>query len=170
MALKRYAGIDPGKVHTAGVIIGIDSKRSRLEIDTCVVDGLKSSALADMAEFIASFPFTECTWIEDYRSRGNLRSDSDMIAAVRTLTTWIPNSVRINNMGVKKVITRNMLELLNLWSFKTPTHHQDLRSAARILLFGMAQSANEDLFELVDSMINQSWTTPHIDWNIRHIN
>ena len=43
----------------------------------------------------------------------------------------------LRNMGVKKVVTKELMDLLHCWSFPTRTHHQDLRSAARIALLGM---------------------------------
>ena len=37
---------------------------------------------------------------------------------------------------VTRVVTQELMELLGVWKFSTPTHHQDLRSAARIALLG----------------------------------
>jgi hypothetical protein len=59
-------------------------------------------------------------------------------------------------------VTRELLELLEAWHFSTTTHHQDLRSAARIAVLGM----------LLDPALNNVlylFTTDTIDgrtWNV----
>jgi hypothetical protein len=48
----------------------------------------------------------------------------------------LPGVEILDNTGVKKVVTKPLMQLLNCWDFPTVTHHQDIRSAARIALYG----------------------------------
>ena len=48
----------------------------------------------------------------------------------------LPSVEILDNTGVKKVVTKPLMQLLDCWDFPTVTHHQDLRSAARIALYG----------------------------------
>jgi hypothetical protein len=48
----------------------------------------------------------------------------------------LPGVEILDNTGVKKVVTKPLMQLLGCWDFPTVTHHQDLRSAARIALYG----------------------------------
>lgn len=43
------------------------------------------------------------------------------------------------------------MNLLGVWKFSTVTHHQDLRSAARIALFGMLK--NEETNRLLADVV-----------------
>ena len=45
----------------------------------------------------------------------------------------------VNNTGVKKIITNKVLTALQLDTFTTASNHQDLKSAARIALYGAAK-------------------------------
>jgi hypothetical protein len=58
------------------------------------------------------------------------------------------------------VVRRQLMELVGVWSFTTSTHHQDLRSAARIALLGMLKHAvtNELLADIVaDHLKGTTW-------------
>jgi hypothetical protein len=64
------------------------------------------------------------------------------------------------NTGVKKTIKRPLMELLGCWAFTTTTHHQDLRSAARIALYGMVKNdtLNQVLYSVVrDHLEGRTW-------------
>jgi hypothetical protein len=53
-----------------------------------------------------------------------------------------------------------LLEVLGLWSFSTPTNHDDLRSAARILVLGMLkdEEMNQLLtYILIDHIEGKPW-------------
>ena len=65
----------------------------------------------------------------------------------------------LRNMGVKKVVSKELMDLLHCWSFPTRTHHQDLRSAARIALLGM-------MLEPALNQVLYSYTTDTIDGRI----
>ena len=62
-----------------------------------------------------------------------------MIRAEQDLRRVMPDARFLPNMGIKRVITQDLMELLEVWSFTTATHHQDLRAAARIALLGMVK-------------------------------
>jgi hypothetical protein len=52
------------------------------------------------------------------------------------------------------------MELLGVWKFHTVTNHQDLRSAARIALYGMVKSEtlNKVLYSVVDDhLVGRAW-------------
>ena len=151
--MPSFIGIDPGLVHTAGVAVQASHVLGSFTIHTKVVDGISDSALAEMAEW-AQEKAVDAVAIEGYRPRGHYRGDSNMMQAIKHLQTQIPGSSQVPNMGVKKVITNDTLKLLRLWSFQPKTHHQDLRSAARIGLFHYAQApgGSEWLYELIQSV------------------
>ena len=67
-----------------------------------------------------------------------------------------PEVYALDNSGVKNVVSRAMLELLNSWSFSTKSNHQDVRSAARIAILGMLknETLNKMLAQIVFSEIN----------------
>ena len=85
-----------------------------------------------------------------------------MIAGVDYLKRGCYDSEVLDNTGVVKTIRPNLLKLLNLWDFQQKTHHQDLRSAARIMLLGMLKDPeiNETMYHIVnDIQLNTSmWT------------
>jgi hypothetical protein len=63
-------------------------------------------------------------------------------------------------MGVKKVVKSPLMELLGVWDFRLKTHHQDLRSAARIALLGMLKDdhLNKLLTDVVaDHLRGENW-------------
>ena len=180
--MPSFIGIDPGLVHTAGVAVRANLVATSFTIRTKVVDGISDSALAEMAEWAASVgaeweqkKAVDAVAIEGYRPRGHYQGDSNMMQAIKHLQTQIPGSRQVPNMGVKKVITNDTLKLLRLWSFQPKTHHQDLRSAARIGLFHYAQlpGGSEWLYELIQSvykstifakpMTNTKWTFHEIN-------
>ena len=172
--MPSFIGIDPGLVHTAGVAVQASHSIASFTVHTKVVDGISDSALAEMAEW-AKEKDVDGVAIEGYRPRGHYQGDSNMMQAIKHLQTQIPGSRQVPNMGVKKVITNDTLKLLRLWSFQPKTHHQDLRSAARIGLFHYAQDpgGSEWLYEIIQSvykstifdkpMTNTLWTFHEIN-------
>jgi hypothetical protein len=132
----HIVGIDPGLVHTGLVRMIFLPIGDRIIVQHHVVLGDKPDEVAD---WIGS---TTCRvrariFGEDYRTRSSFNTDPRMREAVSNLKARLPSAVFLDNMGVKGVVKRPLMELLGVWKFSTPTHHQDLRSAARIALFGM---------------------------------
>ena len=158
----RFIGIDPGIVHTAAVMLVIRPLSRTVVTVNLVVDGIKPAELDKMIRWVNSNPLVDRVFIEKYRPRSNLHHDMDMIAGVDYLKRGCYDSEVLDNTGVVKTIRPNLLKLLNLWDFQQKTHHQDLRSAARIMLLGMLKDPeiNETMYHIVnDIQLNTSmWT------------
>jgi hypothetical protein len=151
-------GIDPGLVHTGLVRMVFDPSVQLVTVSHAVVDGCDGGTVANTVGRKPGKIF-----IEGYRPRSNLNSDKRMVEGVASIRTATKGEVLMNT-GVKKVVRRPLMELLGVWTFSTPTHHQDLRSAARIALLGM----------LKDDTMNELLTTIVIDahqglpWSVHH--
>ena len=172
--MPSFIGIDPGLVHTAGVAVQASHSIASFTVHTKVVDGISDSALAEMAEW-AREKAVDAVAIEGYRPRGHYQGDSNMMQAIKHLQTQIPGSKQVLNMGVKKVITNDTLKLLRLWNFQPKTHHQDLRSAARIGMFHCAQvpSGSEWLYDIIKSVYKSTIFDKHLTnnrWLFQEIN
>lgn len=138
MERLKIIGIDPGLVHTGVVSILFDPSAKMVDVDYLLVNGIKDPALQEVADWTNDHHPT-AAFIEAYRPRSNFSVDSAMGAAVNQLKRLIPRSVTLDNSGVTKVVKRGLMNLLQVWTFPK-THHQDLRSAARIGLYGALRS------------------------------
>lgn len=150
-------GIDPGLVDTGLVYIELDPYLRSFETSTHVVHKLD---LNEIETWVKSSRNPDAIFVEAYRPRSNFGTDQEMVQAVGNLHRRLRGSTVLNNTGVKKVIKKPLLELLGLWSFQA-THHQDLRSAARIGLYGLIKNPdwNPVLAQLVRDYINgDPWT------------
>ena len=78
-----------------------------------------------------------------------------MVEGQAMLKLHLPSAKIINNSGVKSIVTKELLQLLDLYDWPT-THHNDLRSAARIALLAMLRDerANNRLAEFVGAALN----------------
>ena len=162
------AGVDPGIVHTAAVILYIEPANHRFRIFTKVFDGIGQESLESLRDWYHLHETKPIrVWIEAYRARSHLEHDVEMQRAVSWLTNNMKNASALNNTGVKQVVTQPLMELLRLWVFPARTHHQDLRSAARIMLYGMMKDPhlNSILYEIVEDRLTSqregrkpSWT------------
>lgn len=131
------SGIDPGLIHTGIVTAVWDTTAKSTHIHTSLVAGCDP---ADIAVHLPLGGTGTRIWVEDYRVRSSFNTDAAMLKAVQALKAYKPSIQLLNNMGVKKIVTRDLMEVFQLWAFNTPTHHQDLRSAARIMLYGMLKT------------------------------
>lgn len=157
-------GVDPGLVHTGVVMLDFEPEIRCLTVEHRVIDGLDAPAAAaavmDMTGY-DSFATID-TFIEWYRPRSGFSQDERMVQANNDFRSALHGKL-LRNTGVKKVVTKELMELCRVWSFNTKTHHQDLRSAARIALLGM----------LLDPALNQvlfmyaTDNTDGRDWNVR---
>lgn len=154
-------GIDPGLVDTGVVILRMDPDNKRWGVEYEVFKGFVNPSghrevpTDGIIAYVNDYNTNHLpVYIEAYRPRSHFQGDAEIGRAVNALKT-IRGASTINNTGMKKVVTRGLLELLNMWRFSTPTHHQDLRSAAQVLLFGMLKSdeGNALLVELVEDHI-----------------
>lgn len=158
-------GVDPGVVHTGVVMLDFDLEKRELSVAHRVVDGTDAvatrDAISDMTNTRGRFDTLDI-FIEEYRPRSGFGVDQQMMVANAEFRTALKGKL-LRNMGVKKVVTRELLEMLNVYRFSTTTHHQDLRSAARIAVLGM----------LLDPALNNVlylFTTDTLDgrgWNVR---
>jgi len=159
-------GIDPGLVHTGIVMLDFDFEKRQLTVDQRTVDGLDSVVARLAVEFMVAKrkPYSTLDiFIEWYRPRSGFSVDERMVQANSDFKRDLEGQL-LRNTGVKKVVTRELMELAHVWSFKTSTHHQDLRSAARIALLGM----------MLDPALNKvlyTFATDNTDgrnWNVQH--
>ena len=151
-------GIDPGLVHTGVVSIIIDPEWRQFTHVPTVVTGLAIEEIVELAA--AATP--DRVFIEAYRPRSHFDNDARMGAAVNELRRRIPHAQSLNNTGVKQVVTQELMQLLKLWKFTHRTNHQDLRSAARIALYGMLK--DEELNRLLTTVVTDTLDGKH--WNI----
>lgn len=142
-------GVDPGLVHTGVVGITMATEDRILTVRHKIV-------LGPNVEEVLKFNYsTSRTFIEGYRTRGQFNTNNRMIQAVAEMKKGIPNSVVVPNMGIKKVVKPELLRIMNLQKFPT-SNHQDLQSAARILVLGMLKdpALNYVLADFVNDHIN----------------
>lgn len=135
MSVTHIVGIDPGLVHTGVVRMVFDPDNRRIDNDHTAIVGPDVTAARQWIGQPYQLPMAE-VFVEDYRPRSAYNTDKRMGDAVRAFR-GITGAKVLDNTGVKKVVSRELMELLGVWVFSTPTNHQDLRSAARIALLGM---------------------------------
>lgn len=159
-------GVDPGLVHTGVVGITLDTEARTWDVQEEAVPGVKDAEgktqvdVYTTAQTCAAFG-EEHVFIEAYRPRSHFDTDSRMQAAVRELRASIPGSKIINNTGVKQVVGKPLMQLFAVWTFVTSTNHQDLRSAARIGIYGALKDTelNAVLTQFVnDNLDGPVWT------------
>lgn len=151
-------GIDPGIVHTGVVVMLIDPENREIHVEYEVFQGVKAP---EIAQHVYGYEPTE-VYIEDYNPRKNYNTDVTMIKAVGLLKDAMPKAKLIDNASVKSVVKPDVMRALGLWRYEVATHHDDLRSAARILIFGMLK--NEEQRKLLSRIIQD-----HLDeryWNV----
>lgn len=139
--VAHVVGLDPGLVHTGCVRMLFDYHRQTIRLSHEVVKGLDIEGVSD---WVNDYPGPSLpqphVFIEGYRPRHNLSSDTRMVAAVADMKRALPNSLVLNNTGVIRVVPTQLMQLLGVWDWPQSTHHQDLRSAARIALLGMMKN------------------------------
>ena len=156
-------GVDPGLVHTGAVMLDFNLAKRELIVGHRVIDGLDSATARGDIAIMAShklFP-TLVIYIEKYSPRSGFGVDERMVQANADFKRDLGGFL-LRNTGVKKVVTQELMELCHCWKFPSKTHHQDLRSAARIALLGM----------MLDDTLNQVLYTYATDmqdgrtWNV----
>lgn len=138
MHRTRIIGIDPGLVDTGVVVFDFMPEFKRVEIVATVCIGNDVPIVTrTVLSGVVNDPGH--VFIEGYRPRSHYATDERMTLLVKELHRAMPGSKVIDNTGVKKVIAQKLLVALGVWTFTTKTHHQDLRSAALIGLYGMVK-------------------------------
>lgn len=164
--LTHVVGVDPGIVDTGVVRMVFDPIDRLIMLEHKVFTGVNGAPApaAKVDGWIwgwldSSHAARPVTFVEGYRPRSHLATDAKMMAAVQEYRS-LAHSTVLPNMGVKKVVRRPLMELLGVWKFSTVTHHQDLRSAARIALLGMMKDGqmNHLLADVVRDHLNgETW-------------
>lgn len=161
----NIVGIDSGLVNTGCVRVGFDRKWRTIRREYLLVDGPDMHAVAGWIRLHDDI--TDLIVVEKYRTRTKLSSDPEMIRAEQEIKRLIPGAVLLENMGIRKVIPQGLMQVLGLWDSPVPTHHQDLRSAARIMLKGMVRDPgyNEVVADVVLAHLKgDDWTIePWVD-------
>ena len=162
ISIAHVIGVDPGLVHTGVVGLLFGTKARRVTISHVVIDGPDAAAVAIWVQSKAAL--RSKVFVEAYRPRQNLNADQRMTQVEHELRRELPSAKFLPNMGIKRVITQEMMDLLEVWTFPSTTHHQDLRSAARIALLGMVKDPdmNVILADVVHAHIDgRPWTISH---------
>lgn len=152
MSVTHVVGIDPGLRDTGVVDLVFIRPKRKIYVNELVVSGLAPAGIVgsiDAWEKQARHSAT--VFIEGYRPRSHLANDRRMQDGVTRIRQATGGTV-LDNMGVKKVVKKSLMDLLGVWSFSTTTHHQDLRSAARIALFGMLK--DDDMNRLLADIVS----------------
>lgn len=152
--VAHVVGIDPGLVHTGCVRMVFNQPKQSITLTHAVIDGL------DSQEVHAWVGAATDVFIEAYRPRHNLSSDQRMVAGVAELKRRIPAALVLPNLGITRVVPMQLMALIGVWDWPQSTHHQDLRSAARIALLGMMKNPglNQVLSATVrDHLAGRTW-------------
>lgn len=159
-------GVDPGLVHTGVVALEFSPKQRSIGLAFEVIDD-KDTSHAELAELWIDNRRTtnDRVFIESYRERGNQYStDTKMRQLLREFRLKMPGATVLDNTGVKRVVTPPLMRVLGVGKGVFPTtHHQDLESAARILLYGMVKDdrLNAVLARIVaDHLDGNPWDLP----------
>lgn len=162
-SITHIVGVDPGLVHTGVVSLVFRSDVETVTVEHTLVQGPDAQAVASWIK--GTVGWYPKVYIEQYRPRQHLSVDARMLQAEQDLRRAVPNARFLTNMGIKRIIQQQLMEMLDVWSFKTSTHHQDLRSAARIALLGMVKDEvlNDVLAEAVrDHLEGRTWEVTHL--------
>lgn len=137
--IAHVIGVDPGLVHTGVVSMAFIPADKKIVVRHLVVTGPDPEAVK---EWIAVThpnlkPFI---FVERYVPRQRLSTDERMVKAEAAFMAGLAGAKWIRNTGVKQVVSPELMNMLGVWTFPAVTHHQDLRSAARIGLYGMMKN------------------------------
>ena len=137
LSIAHVIGIDPGLVHTGCVSMRFDETHRIVTVQHAVVRGPDVDKVKEWIKSLEQPGPRPHIFIEKYAPRQRLNTDERMVKADAAFLTGLRGCKMIRNTGSKQVVKQELMQLLGVWQFSTPTHHQDLRSAARIGLFGM---------------------------------
>lgn len=162
-------GVDPGLVDTGIVAITFYSKARQWAINTGVVrrqnplDKIDLDEIERVARNLAMRTSRSKIFVEEYRPRLKLQTDKEMLEMQSLLRKKLDYAVFLPNMGIKQLITSDFMKMLHVWNFpQSPTHHQDLRSAARIALLGAIK--DDEAAEYVNQYARDQLVQPVRHW------
>ena len=161
MSIFTVTGVDPGLVHTGIVQFRILPELRQWSLLEQAIPGIPDAKGRPTVDVDATVKWclanrSDAVFVEAYRPRSHLQNDARMGEAVSDLRRRIPNAKSLDNTGVKQVVLPALMKALDVWQFTTKTHHQDLRAAARIGLYGLLK--NEEWNPILDQLIQD-----HID-------
>ena len=162
--VAHVIGIDPGLVDTGVVSMVFKPNFNTIEVGHTVYPGVDFIGLQDWIYQPGSM-HNPIIFVEKYTPRMKLNSDVRMVQAEQDLRRAFPDAQFLPNMGIKRVIPQTLMEVFGVWSWPTVTHHQDLRSAARIALLGMVKEPrlNRILADVVrDHLEGRAWRVIHV--------
>lgn len=158
----KLIGIDPGIVDTGAVCLTLDEDQCQVTVDWLTIN---KATLVTGPQLLTEW--IDCNkmglagvFVEKYNPRPGMPTNSKMVELEHAIRSAIPFAKFINNMGIKQIITRELMELFGVWHFTQVTHHQDLRSAARIALYGAVKDdqLNEVIADVVHAKLyGKSW-------------
>jgi hypothetical protein len=161
MSVWHIIGIDPGLVHTGVVRVVIDYEE--VTVSHALIKGMDVTTTAWWIRAHRYPP--DRIYIEKYDPHLNYKPDESMLKGEAGFKRELKKAVLLRNTGVKKLVTNQVLHQLDLWNFNTPSHHQDLRSAARIAVLGMMKDdeLNKVLADLIkDALDGCAWTITNL--------
>ena len=139
LSIAHVIGIDPGLVHTGVVSLLFDMTNRTVTIQSHVLQGPDAIGTAAWIRDTHSPDQKPYVFGEKYVPRQHLNSDERMVKAEAEFLMKVPRVKWLRNSGVRSIVTQELMESLKVWRFSTTTHHQDLRAAARIALYGMCK-------------------------------
>ena len=154
--IRTFIGIDPGLVHTGTVVMRVNEKARSIVAEALVIEGDQSHAEQVYQAMDNRTVNLERIFIESYRERANAYAeDQEMRELLADFRRLFPEAVVLDNTGVKKVVTRHVMEVFGMNDFPA-THHRDLESAARIMLYGIMKDdiLNALTYQIVADYIN----------------
>ena len=163
MTVAHVVGVDPGIVDTGCVRMLFKPGLKVLSVEHKVIPGDDAKAVAEWV-FDSSLIYVPTTFVEKYTPRLKMDSDARMVQAEQNLRRELHGALFLPNTGVKRVIPQTLMEVFGVWRWPTVTHHQDLRSAARIALLGMVKEPrlNRVMADVVrDHLEGKPWTVAH---------
>lgn len=93
---------------------------------------------------------------EHFEARDNSKSkDNTVIETIEEITKLIPDIKQFRNGGYKSDVPDSLLKALGLWKFGK-SHHNDVRSAARLGIFYAMRNDIEDFVTGVGELLNES--------------
>ena len=135
MSIITLNGIDPGIVDTGAVTFFLDTDRLTLSVKAEKLPGTIPEPIEEYVK--RNTRDRTFTFVEAYRDRGTIFNTHGTMRNIEAaIRRSLPGAEILDNTGVTKVVKRPLMQLLDCWDFPTVTHHQDLRSAARIALYG----------------------------------
>lgn len=144
MSIITLIGVDPGVVHSGVARIQLSTKHQTVDVRHELIDGPDAEAIYDA---VTRFYHPDAiVTIEKYEDRGTaFQTHGPMRKVENDLRRLLPEAQILSNTGIKKTVTDGLMKLFGVWTFSQSSHHQDLRSAARIGMLGGLKHDNVNI-------------------------